>query len=165
VPTLQLLCCGVLARHLHELDSLDDLPYHLAAEVRGAIQRDRRLLSDDGLAVWMDAVFASAEARHAAQRRLNLRWAASLTDGGLGVLADQEAWSAALTLLDLGFCEQLSDAGVRTLAPSLHSLKTLVLTGCTRCGDGACEAGSVSARPRPRPLPAPAQHTPPPHAP
>lgn len=136
VPSLQVLVCGVLARHLHLMDSLDDLPEHLAAEVRLAIQHDRRLLSDDGLSVWLDAVFAGRSAIH-----LNLRWASSLSDEGLRGLAAQHAdWCAALLSLDLAFCELVSDGGVVALAPTLRACRALNLTGCVRCGDGACEA-------------------------
>ena len=45
VPTLQDMVCTVLARHLHCFESLDDLPEHLAASVKAAVQRDRRLLA------------------------------------------------------------------------------------------------------------------------
>ncbi len=135
VPSLQDICCGVLARHLYALESLDYLPDHLSCKVRSAIQNDRRLISDDGLAVWLDAALASGNAR-----RINLRWASSLTDAGLSVLAGNGAWSSSLVALDLGFCECVTDAGVQVLAPTLHALEALVLTGCRRCGDGACVA-------------------------
>ena len=55
VPSLQDLVCAFLAQHLHTISLLDDLPEHLAASVRGAIRRDRSLLSDDGLGVWCAA--------------------------------------------------------------------------------------------------------------
>lgn len=133
---LQDLCCNILAQHLHAFSSLDMLPDHLADAVRDAIQRDRRLLDDSGLAVWLSAV-----QRDGSTTRLNLRWASSLTDVGLKVLATEEAaWANKLVELDLGYCEEVSNGGIIALAPALSSLKALVLTGCTRCGDGACEA-------------------------
>ncbi len=116
VPSLQDICCGVLARHLYALESLDYLPDHLSCKVRSAIQNDRRLISDDGLAVWLDAALASGNAR-----RINLRWASSLTDAGLSVLAGNSAWSSSLVALDLGFCECVTDAGVQVLAPVAHA--------------------------------------------
>ena len=136
VPSLQELCCEVLAKHLHAIGSLELLPDHLAELVRAAIQRDRRLIDDQGLAVWLGAV-----SRGGSTTRLDLRWASSLTDHGLKMLATEEAmWASTLLELDLSFCELISDAGMKALAPALTSLNTLVLTGCTRCADGACEA-------------------------
>lgn len=136
VPSLQVIVCGVLAKHLHLMDSLEYLPEHLAAEVRAAIQRDRRLLRDDGLGVWLEAVFAGGAARS-----LNLRWAASLSCEGLRLLASGHAhYCTALLSLDLGFCELVGDAGVAALAPELPSCRALVLTGCTRCGDASLQA-------------------------
>ena len=63
VGTLQELVCTFLARHLHTLALLDDLPEHLAATVRASIRRDRSLLSDDGLGVWLDAVLETGDTR------------------------------------------------------------------------------------------------------
>jgi len=135
VPTLQELTCSVLARHLHQLDSLEDLPDHLATLVRNAIQDDHRLLKDESIKVWLSAAMDAGTAR-----RLNLRWAAALTDGALHTLASSSSWAAALECLDLGYCECLGDEGIQALAPATRALKTLVLTGCTRCGDGSLVA-------------------------
>ena len=137
VPTLQELCCHVLAQHMHELCDLDWLPEHLADTVRAAIQRDRRLISDGGLGIWLGAV-----SRGGSTTRLTLRWASSLTDVGLRVLATQDfaEWASRLVELDLAYCELIGDNGVNAVAPCLNSLRALVLTGCTRCGDKSCEA-------------------------
>ena len=135
VPSLQELTSHALARNLHQLDSLNDLPEHLSALVRGAIQRDRRLLKDDSISVWLSAAIDSGTAR-----RLNLRWASSITDDALRTLAAQASWAAVLDQLDLGFCENIGDAGIQLLMPSTRGLTTLMLTGCTRCGDAACIA-------------------------
>ena len=107
VPSLQELVCGVLASHLNCFESLDVLPEHLASVVRAQIQRDRRLLSDDGISVWVEAVMAATSSgTSAGARKLNLRWASSLTDDGLKLLSQNCAhWAAALVELDLGFCE------------------------------------------------------------
>ena len=135
VTSLQELCCGILARHLHQLESLDDLPDHLASLIRNAIQQDRRLLNDEGLRVWVEAVVANGQTRN-----ISLRWSSNVTDHGLTVLASMGHWAAALETLDLAFCDSITDAGVQALAPTLQQLRALVLTGCTRCGDGACVA-------------------------
>lgn len=132
VPSLQELVCTTLARHLHQLESLDDLPDHLALLVRGTIQRDQRLLKDENIKVWLSAAVDAGTAR-----RLNLRWASALTDEALQTLASFPSWAAALVRLDLGFCEGIGDDGIRALAPAMRGIKTLVLTGCTRCGDGS----------------------------
>ena len=94
VRTLQELVCAFLARHLHTLALLDDLPEHLAATVRDSIRRDRSLLGDDGLGVWLDAVLASDT------RQLSLRWAQGLTDSGLGQLRSRAEWASTLVALD-----------------------------------------------------------------
>ena len=144
VPSLQELVCGVLASHLDCFESLDVLPEHLAAVVRAHIQRDRRLLRDEGIAVWVEAVMAATSpgtGPSASARKLNLRWAASLTDDGLKLLAENCAhWAGALVELDLGFCEGIGDAGVQAIAPSLGGLRALVLNGCRRCGDASLVA-------------------------
>lgn len=132
VPSLQELVCTTLARHLHQLESLDDLPDHLALLVRGTIQRDQRLLKDENIKVWLSAAVDAGTAR-----RLNLRWASALTDEALKTLASFPSWAAALVRLDLGFCEGIGDDGIRALAPAMRGIKSLVLTGCTRCGDGS----------------------------
>jgi hypothetical protein len=124
--------CTTLARHLHHLESLDDLPDHLALLVRGTIQRDQRLLKDENIKVWLSAAVDAGTAR-----RLNLRWASALTDEALKTLASFPSWAAALVRLDLGFCEGIGDDGIRALAPAMRGIKSLVLTGCTRCGDGS----------------------------
>ena len=123
--SLQQSCCAWLARNLQEIDALEDLPDHLAHMVRGFIQQDRRLLNDNGLVVWLEAVFAERAAEH-----LSLRWASSIGDAVLRVLAAEEQWSSSLLALDLGFCEQIGYAGMVALCPQ----------GCRRCGDGTAEA-------------------------
>ena len=135
VPSLQKLICGFLARHLHAIAVLEDLPQHLADEVRAAIQRDRSLLDDDGLGVWLDAVLTSGDTR-----QLSLRWAQSLGDGGLGLLRERQSWASNLIALDLGYCERITDAGMASLCPQLESLVTLSLCGCRGCGDGTATA-------------------------
>ena len=107
VRTLQDLVCTFLARHLHTLALLDDLPEHLASTVRASIRRDRSLLSDDGLGVWLDAVLETGDTR-----QLSLRWAQGLTDSGLGQLRSRGEWASTLVALDLGYCESISDEGV-----------------------------------------------------
>jgi hypothetical protein len=136
VPSLQTLVCRCLAQHLHAIESLDDLPEHLADTVREAIQQDRRLLSDSALAVWLGAA-----SRGGSATKLTLRWASALSDEGMRVLATAEPeWAASLVELDMGYCENVTDAGLVVLAPAMTSLRALVLTGCTRCGDGACKS-------------------------
>ena len=136
VPSLQTIVCQVIAQHLHQIESLDDLPDHLASVVRSAIQQDRRLLSDDALAVWL-----SAASRGGSATRLNLRWASSLSDEGMRVLATIEPeWTRAIVELDLAFCDRITDAGLQVLMPSCTSLRAIVLTGASQCGDGACKA-------------------------
>ena len=130
VPSLQDLICSVLAQHLHEMESLDYLPDHLASSVRAAIQRDRRLLGDNGIGIWLESVAMGGTAR-----RLNLRWASKLTNVALVTLSQGDSWCANLLELDLGFCEGIGDEGLQALAPTLRSLRTLTLTGCTSCGD------------------------------
>ena len=145
VPTLQDMVCTVLARHLHCFESLDDLPEHLAASVKAAVQRDRRLLSDDGITVWAEAVFAAAASSSDAGK-LSLRWASSLSDAGLKNLAEHNPhWAAALVELDMGFCEGVGDEGVQAIAPLFGQLRVLSLNGCTRCGDASCVAVSRGA--------------------
>ena len=95
VRTLQELVCAFLARHLHTLALLDDLPEHLAATVRDSIRRDRSLLGDDGLGVWLDAVLETGDTR-----QLSLRWAQGLTDSGLGQLLSRPEWASTLVALD-----------------------------------------------------------------
>lgn len=95
VGTLQELVCTFLARHLHTLALLDDLPEHLAATVRASIRRDRSLLSDDGLGVWLDAVLETGDTR-----QLSLRWAQGLTDSGLGQLRSRGEWASTLVAFD-----------------------------------------------------------------
>ena len=95
VRTLQELVCAFLARHLHTLALLDDLPEHLAATVRDSIRRDRSLLGDDGLGVWLDAVLETGDTR-----QLSLRWAQGLTDSGLGQLRSRAEWASTLVALD-----------------------------------------------------------------
>ena len=95
VRTLQELVCAFLARHLHTLALLDDLPEHLAATVRASIRRDRSLLGDDGLGVWLDAVLETGDTR-----QLSLRWAQGLTDSGLGQLRSRAEWASTLVALD-----------------------------------------------------------------
>ena len=97
VRTLQELVCAFLARHLHALALLDDLPEHLAATVRDSIRRDRSLLCDDGLGVWLDAVLETGDTR-----QLSLRWAQGLTDSGLGQLRSRAEWASTLVALDPG---------------------------------------------------------------
>ena len=87
----------LLARHLHALALLDDLPEHLAATVRDSIRRDRSLLGDDGLGVWLDAVLETGDTR-----QLSLRWAQGLTDSGLGQLRSRAEWASTLVALDPG---------------------------------------------------------------
>lgn len=134
VPSLQVLLCQFLAQHLQSLEILEDLPPHLSEIVSDSIRGDRSLLSDGSLAVWLEA---NCEASDAVQ--LSLRWAACMTDVGLRVLVS-EGWAGRLTSLDLGYVEKISDAGITALCPELRCLKTLILTGCTACGDAACEA-------------------------
>lgn len=136
VPTLQTIVCHVLAEHLHCLESLEYLPDHLASIVRGAVQRDRRLLSDDSLAVWLESA-----SRGGTATKLDLRWASSISDQGMNVIAAADpSWTHSIVELDLSFCEALTDAGVQAFAPSVPSLRALVLSGCVKCGDGACKA-------------------------
>lgn len=136
IPSLQTLICRLLAKHLHHVESLDVLPDHLLSIVRESIQQDRRLLSDDGLGVWLSAVSRGGTATN-----LNLRWCSSLSDEGMQVLGIKEpSWAARLLDLDLAFCELISDAGLQLLAPACPALRAIALTGCTRCGDGACKS-------------------------
>ena len=123
VPSLQTIVCGFLSRHLHLFESLDDLPDHLASIVRSAIERDHRLLTDDGLGVWLEAA-----SRGGVATKLNLRWAAKLSDAGMRVFASSEyvGWARSLIELDLAFCDELSDLGLQDLAPSVPSLRALV---------------------------------------
>ena len=101
VRTLQELVCAFLARHLHTLALLDDLPEHLAATVRASIRRDRSLLSDDGLGVWLDALLETGDTSGDG-RQLSLRWAQGLTDSGLGQLRARGEWASTLVALDRG---------------------------------------------------------------
>jgi hypothetical protein len=137
VPSLQTILCGFLSRHLHLFESLDDLPEHLASIVRSAIERDHRLLTDEGLGVWLEAA-----SRGGSTTKLNLRWAAKLSDAGMKCFADSHYidWARSLVELDLAFCDAISDAGVQDLAPCMPALRALILTGCTKLGDGACKA-------------------------
>ena len=133
VPSLQVLLCQFLAKHLQSLDILEDLPPHLSEIVSESIRGDRSLLNDSSLAIWLEANCEQATVA------LSLRWASCLTDVGLQVLVS-EGWAGRLTSLDLGYVEKISDAGFSSLCPDLRCLRTLILTGCTACGDAACEA-------------------------
>ena len=141
VPSLQEQVCAFLARHLHTIALLDDLPEHLGSAVRTVIQRDRSLLSDDGLGLWLDAVLESGDTR-----QLSLRWAQALTDSGLFVLRSRAQWASTLVMLDLGYCERISDGGMVALCPELRALRTLSLCGCRGCGDRTAEALGLHCR-------------------
>lgn len=141
VPSLVTLCCSWLARYLHAIESLDALPPHLASEVRAAIERDRRLLSDDGLGVWLDAVLGDESRARNLRQRLSLRWASALGDEGLRQFAASQAHRAERLLwLDLAYCEGIGDCGLMALCPHLPALETVCLTGCRRCGDATFAA-------------------------
>jgi len=128
VPSLQALLCHWLAKNLHVIEALDDLPPHLADLVRTEIRADRSLLRDDAVAVWLEAI--DFDARH-----LSLRWASNLTDAGLFTIAAHTQLTQGLVSLDLGYCESVGDAGMQQLCPSLASLRRLTLAGCRGCGD------------------------------
>ena len=110
VPSLQALLCHWLAKNLHVIEALDDLPPHLADLVRTEIRADRSLLRDDAVAVWLEAI--DFDARH-----LSLRWASNLTDAGLFTIAAHTQLTQGLVSLDLGYCESVGDAGMRPLCP------------------------------------------------
>ena len=144
VRTLQDLVCTFLARHLHTLALLDDLPEHLASTVRASIRRDRSLLSDDGLGVWLDAVLETGDTR-----QLSLRWAQGLTDSGLGQLRSRGEWASTLVALDLGYCESISDEGVVLLCaqPRAPRMCTARAPAHARCMCAACALHAHSTRP------------------
>ena len=142
VRTLQDLVCTFLARHLHTLALLDDLPEHLASTVRASIRRDRSLLSDDGLGVWLDAVLETGDTR-----QLSLRWAQGLTDSGLGQLRSRGEWASTLVALDLGYCESISDEGVVLLCVVLPRMCTARAPAHARCMCAACALHAHSTRP------------------
>jgi hypothetical protein len=138
VITLQQRCCEWLARHLHMIDRLDELPEHLADMVAAAIESDRRLLDDQGLDVWLGAVLDGGRTT-----ALCLRWAAGLTDTAVSVLAENAEWCQTLCRLDLAFCEQISDRGVEILSFAAPQLAELALSGCRRISDhGARSIGA-----------------------
>ena len=110
-PSLQSLLCQWLALHLHDLDSLDGLPPHLADMVSQAIKDDRSLLKDGSLGVWTASVLGvvtvidvslhnaapcrvegSCSALDTCGSALSLRWAAQLTDAGISRFTD-EGWA------------------------------------------------------------------------
>ena len=136
VPTLQACCCSWLARHLHLIDDLDDLPPHLKDLVLAAIEADRRLLDDAGLAVWLGAVLNGC----GTTTRLCLRWASGLTDASILTLAEQPLWAERILHLDLAFCDGLGDYGCEALARVAPQLESLSISGCRRIGDEGVKA-------------------------
>eukprot|EP01052_Picozoa_sp_SAG31_P014471 SAG31_NODE_901_length_11133_cov_9.476799_6_plen_165_part_00 len=94
--TLVEQCCRVLAKNLHQLRTLDQMPEELAATVADMVETDRKMLHDDGLAVWLGAVVgmqfatckpANVDRTKKVEHELCLRWAENITDRGLRHLA------------------------------------------------------------------------------
>ena len=80
---------------------LDEERSQHSLTVRASIRRDRSLLSDDGLGVWLDALLETGDTSGDG-RQLSLRWAQGLTDSGLGQLRARGEWASTLVALDSG---------------------------------------------------------------